>query len=77
MAAAIEVTDTIDEVEGIPETDSSIDIDYSRAWSRLGKAFGKHQMRILQYITKKYMYQWAKCSIDHYRDFGQRVNSPV
>ncbi|KAG5937372.1 hypothetical protein E4U59_004405 [Claviceps monticola] len=90
MAAAIEVTNAIDEVEGISETDSSIDIDYSRggmfkAWQQLGLGWEKplgsiKKMRILQYTTREYMpwrYQWAKCFIGHYRNFGQSVNSLV
>lgn len=42
--------------------------------------YGAKQHHILKYISNKYMgfrHQWAKCDIDYYRNFGQRVNSPV
>ena len=49
------------------------------SWKSLVETFGGGQRHIFRYIQKEYMLwrkQWAKCYIDRYRNFGQRVNSP-
>ncbi|KEY73616.1 hypothetical protein S7711_09665, partial [Stachybotrys chartarum IBT 7711] len=54
--------------------------EFITAWKDLNIAFGKHQSHIIAYISREYMpwkYQWAKCFIDRYRNYGQRVNSPT
>lgn len=56
------------------------EVDFLRAWATMVKAYSPHQSHILAYISKEYMpwrLQWAGCYIRNYRNFGQRVNSPV
>lgn len=46
----------------------------------MNSTYNPQQNSIIWYISKEYMGwrdQWAKCFIDRYRNFGQRVNSPV
>jgi hypothetical protein len=54
--------------------------DFESAWLALNKTFGQQQSHIIRYIHKEYLpwkRQWVKCYIDHYRNFGLRVNSPT
>ncbi|KJZ69123.1 hypothetical protein HIM_11491 [Hirsutella minnesotensis 3608] len=54
--------------------------DFESAWQLLDQTFGQHQGHIVKYISSEYMpwrEQWARCYICRYRNFGQRVNSPV
>jgi hypothetical protein len=53
---------------------------FEAKWKEMIDTFGQHQNHILLYITKQYMpyrEQWAECFIRRYRNYGQRVNSPV
>jgi hypothetical protein len=53
---------------------------FETAWASFNKSFSQSQGGIIQYISNEYMpfrEQWAKCFIDRYRNYGQRVNSPV
>jgi hypothetical protein len=53
--------------------------DFEAQWKKLNDTYPL-QHHILSYISKEYMawrLQWAKCFIDNYRNFGQRVNSPT
>lgn len=48
-------------------------------WKAFDRTY-EQQRHILRYISKEYMpwrEQWACCYISRYRNFGQRVNSPV
>ncbi|KND92041.1 hypothetical protein TOPH_03392 [Tolypocladium ophioglossoides CBS 100239] len=52
---------------------------FKAAWRHLCDAFAA-QRPILLYLQKEYLpwrKQWAKYYIDRYRNFGQKVNSPV
>jgi len=52
---------------------------FEQAWKRFDSEFGEEQGHTVAYITATYMpyrHQWAQCFIKHYRNFGQRVNSP-
>lgn len=54
--------------------------DFFNTWRQLDQRFGQHQGHIVTYISNEYMpwrEQWAACYISRYRNFGQRVNSPV
>jgi hypothetical protein len=54
--------------------------DFFSAWEKMKAAYNSTQNHILHYISKEYMpyrEQWARCYIKRYRNFGQRVNSPV
>ena len=54
--------------------------DFYKAWQQLDQTFGQRQGHIVTYISNEYMpwrEQWAQCFISRYRNFGQRVNSPV
>lgn len=56
-----------------------VEAEFEAQWKRLNDTYPL-QHRILSYISKEYMawrLQWAKCYIDNYRNFGQRVNSPT
>jgi hypothetical protein len=53
--------------------------DFEAQWKKLNDTYPL-QHHILSYISREYMawrLQWAKCFIDNYRNFGQRVNSPT
>ena len=52
---------------------------FEERWKQLVQRFGDQQSHILDYIESQYMpsrEQWAGCFIRHYRNFGQRTNSP-
>jgi hypothetical protein len=52
---------------------------FEKAWLNMKTTYSKDQIHILKYISDEYMpwrQQWAKCYIDRYRNYGQRVNSP-
>ncbi|EAQ84339.1 hypothetical protein CHGG_08353 [Chaetomium globosum CBS 148.51] len=54
--------------------------DFQSAWNKMKAIYNPTQNHILRYISKEYMpyrEQWARCFIKRYRNFGQRVNSPV
>lgn len=53
---------------------------FQLAWDKMKATYNATQNHILRYISKEYMpyrEQWARCFIKRYRNFGQRVNSPV
>ena len=53
--------------------------DFEDNWQQLIKRYGDHQSGVIDYIESTYMpfrEQWAQCFIRHYRNFGQRTNSP-
>ena len=52
---------------------------FEQAWGQFVSEFGEEQGHIVAYVMATYMpyrHQWAQCFIKHYRNFGQRVNSP-
>lgn len=54
--------------------------EFEVSWAALKATYSRRQNHILNYISKEYMpfrEQWARCFIKRYRNFGQRVNSPV
>ncbi|KAJ3454821.1 hypothetical protein MRS44_013421 [Fusarium solani] len=54
--------------------------DFFSRWSIIVSTYKAHQNHILKYISDEYMpfrEQWAACYLRRYRNFGQRVNSPV
>ncbi|EAQ87040.1 hypothetical protein CHGG_08293 [Chaetomium globosum CBS 148.51] len=54
--------------------------DFQSAWNKMKAIYNPTQNHILRYISKEYIpyrEQWARCFIKRYRNFGQRVNSPV
>lgn len=54
--------------------------DFEKEWHKMRLTYDSTQNHILKYISKEYMpyrEQWARCFIKRYRNFGQRVNSPV
>ena len=54
--------------------------DFQEKWKKFISTYGSTQTMIVKYIISEYLpwrEQWAKCFIDRYRNFGQRVNSPV
>lgn len=53
---------------------------FQSAWNKMKAIYNPTQNHILRYISKEYIpyrEQWARCFIKRYRNFGQRVNSPV
>ncbi|KAK1246767.1 hypothetical protein MKX08_000569 [Trichoderma sp. CBMAI-0020] len=54
--------------------------EFEVSWAALKATYSRRQNHILNYISKEYMpfrEQWARCFIKRYRNFGQKVNSPV
>ncbi|RKK67063.1 hypothetical protein BFJ63_vAg15835 [Fusarium oxysporum f. sp. narcissi] len=54
--------------------------DFFSRWSTMVSTYKAHLNHILRYISDEYMpfrEQWAACYLRRYRNFGQRVNSPV
>lgn len=54
--------------------------EFEVSWAAMKAEYSSKQNHILRYISKEYMpyrEQWARCFIKRYRNFGQRVNSPV
>ena len=56
------------------------EVSFDEAWQRMIDDYNETQRHILRYIVREYFawrHQWAQCFISLYRNYGQRVNSPV
>ncbi|KFA60279.1 hypothetical protein S40285_07392 [Stachybotrys chlorohalonatus IBT 40285] len=54
--------------------------EFQHKWLEIRSAYSPHQDKILDYLEREkmpYHHQWALCHTRHYRNFGQRTNSPV